>query len=203
MLGAREIVPGYYELRLRASPPPRGWRAGHEIQLRTEAGPARHYTVWRAEPDEITVLADTAGGGPGASLVRSLAAGAEVPVSAGPYTSLRQNGSRRLYAGDLSALGTIDAYVRGSADHSVVIEAPFAVAGALAECWPGYRFLPTGGDLLSFVESLSAADGLDGAVLLGSAQSIQAWRAALVGRKVVARRAITTKPYWAAGRSGL
>ncbi|MFF4551060.1 hypothetical protein [Streptomyces sp. NPDC001435] len=44
---------------------------------------------------------------------------------------------------------------------------------------------------------------LDSALLLGHAQSIQGQRRVLIDSQVLARRAITTRPYWADGREGL
>ncbi|WP_410655036.1 hypothetical protein [Amycolatopsis sp. lyj-112] len=40
-------------------------------------------------------------------------------------------------------------------------------------------------------------------MLLGHAQSIQDQRRVLVDRRVLPRRAITTRPYWATGKEGL
>ncbi|MEU7144169.1 hypothetical protein ABZ942_32315 [Nocardia sp. NPDC046473] len=70
----------------------------------------------------------------------------------------------------------------------------------LADRWPQYHFLPAAeapGDALQTWLEHAIGEGeftdLDGAVLLGHAQSIQ--RHALIEGQSMPRRAITTRPY--------
>ena len=154
--------------------------------------------------DHIGLLIATDADGPGTAWMRRVRSGAETTLLAGRHRPLREHGSRRLYLGDGSALGTIDAYARD--DSVVVVEVPSDAVAPLAERWPAYRFLPAGpepGDALQdwLDRNTNELTGIDGAVLLGHAQSIQRQRRALAA--VLPRRAITTRPYWATGKVGL
>ncbi|MCX5397851.1 hypothetical protein [Streptomyces sp. NBC_00102] len=235
VLDAQQLAPGFLELTLRASPPPGGWQPGHEIQFRVAPTLSRRYTVRSvggdstgtgtdlragSGPDDkaghgpdgerIRILASTESQGPGSTWVSRLRAGTETVMLAARHRPLRETGSRRLYLGDGSTLGTIDAYARVSEQSLVAIEVPEPAVEALEARWPRYHFLPVAkapGDALFFWLERAAGEGefsrLDGAMLLGHAQSIQRQRAALVDSRILPRRAVTTKPYWATGKAGL
>lgn len=213
VLDISEPGPGFLELDLRADPPRGGWRPGHEVQFRVSPVLARRYTVRTVSGDDagrIGLLVATASEGPGTRWMRRLRVAVETPLLTGPYLSLRQAGTRRLYLGDGSALGTIDAYAQNGDGHVVALEVPAKAVPSLSARWPGYRFLAAtstpGGALRSWLDSAAedgTLDGLEGAVLLGHAQSIQDQRRVLVDRQVLPRRAITTRPYWATGKEGL
>lgn len=205
-----EPAVGFIELELAARPPTGGWQPGHEIQFRVAPTLARRYSVRDVSADGATirVLAATDAAGPGTLWMSTLRPGAHVALLAGPHQPLRQHGARRLYLGDGSALGTIDAYVDGGGTSTVVIEAPGESLAGLRARWPDYRFLgrtPRPGDALqAWLEArIHTLDGIDGAVLLGHAQSLQRQRGILTAHQALPRRAITTKPYWATGRQGL
>ncbi|MET8054590.1 hypothetical protein ABZU75_44160 [Streptosporangium sp. NPDC005286] len=92
----------------------------------------------------------------------------------------------------------------------MVIEVPSEALTPLGDRWPRYRFLPIegapGNALQTWLEHAAAGGGLagiDGALVLGHAQSIQHQRHALINNQILPRRAITTKPYWATGRQGM
>ncbi|MFD6528910.1 hypothetical protein [Streptomyces sp. NPDC060184] len=163
-----------------------------------------------AEAERIGIIAAMESQGPGSTWVGELRAGAETVLLAGRHRALRETGGRRLYLGDGSALGTIDAYAREDEQSLVAIEVPPPAVETLAARWPRYAFLPVAkapGDALFAWLERAAGEGeftrLDGAMLLGHAQSIQRQRAALVDSRILPRRAVTTKPYWATGKAGL
>ncbi|MEV0265392.1 hypothetical protein AB0I49_29210 [Streptomyces sp. NPDC050617] len=215
VLGVHEPAPGFIELELHATAPPGGWRPGQEIQARVTPTHSRRYsvrTVGGPDCEHITVLATTAAEGPGAAWLRLLRAGSRTTVLAARHRPLRENGTRRLYLGDGCALGTLDAYARNSAAPIVAVEVPADAVAPLAEHRPEYHFLPAigaPGDALqswlerAIIEGEFATTGLDGALLLGHAQSIQRQRRALTDSRTLTRQAVTTKPYWATGKSGL
>ncbi|MEU1087288.1 hypothetical protein ACFYPN_25565 [Streptomyces sp. NPDC005576] len=223
VLDVQQPAPGFLELTLRASAPPGGWQPGHEIQFRVTPTLSRRYTVRTVgttgtntgvsggpEPELISILATTTSQGPGSTWVSRLRPGTETVMLAARHRPLRETGSRRLYLGDGSTLGTIDAYARVDEQSLVAIEVPEPAVEALEARWPRYHFLPitkAPGDALFFWLERAAGEGefarLDGAMLLGHAQSIQRQRAALVDSRILPRRAITTKPFWATGKAGL
>lgn len=214
VLGVHEPALGFLELELHAAAPPGGWRPGHEIQFRVAPTLGRRYTVRTVrgpDAEHIGILAATDTTGPGTTWLRHLRAGSRTTVLAGRHRPLREHGTRRLYLGDGCALGTLDAYARSSEAPIVTVEVPADAVAALAERWPRYHFLPAGqapGDALqSWLErAVGIAEeftDLDGALLLGHAQSIQRQRRVLIDSQNLPRRAITTRPYWATGREGL
>ncbi len=213
VLRTDRIAPDFLEVEFRADPPAGGWQPGHEVQVRATPTEGRRYNVRTVEAsDRITILAVLHGDGPGARWLQRLHPGAETTLLAGRHVPLRLGGTRRLFIGDGSALGTLDAYA--SADvhaPAVVIETPSASVDQLRSRWPRYRFVPAladdpGATIRAWLdETLSREDRVevDGALLLGHAQSIQGQRQALVSAGILDRRAITTRPYWATGRTGL
>jgi NADPH-dependent ferric siderophore reductase len=213
VLGIDEPAAGFLEVELRAAAPYGGWRPGHEIQFRVAPTLARRYTVRTVggpDAERIGILVATDAAGPGTTWIRHLRVGAEATVLAGWHRPLREHGTRRLYLGDGSALGAIDGYARDGDEPIVTVEVPADAVAPLADRWPRYRFLPAAaapGDALQAWLEHAAGDGelasLDGALLLGHAQSIQRQRRALVDGRILPRRAITTKPYWATGKAGL
>jgi NADPH-dependent ferric siderophore reductase len=215
LLATEQIGPDFLELQFHAEQPPGGWQAGHEVQVRATPTEGRRYNVRTVNaPDHITVLAVLHGEGPGARWLQSLHPGMETTLLAGRYVPLRLTGTRRLFIGDGSALGTLDAHGATESDsHAsiVVIEAPPASLAQLRGRWTDYRFLPAspgepGAATDVWIERTLCQGGLtdvDGALLLGHAQSIQRQRRALVAGEVLDQRAITTRPYWATGKTGL
>lgn len=205
-----EPAAGFIEVELDADPPRGGWQPGHETQFRVDKTLGRRYTVSSVSEDgrTIRILAATDAAGPGTTWIRRLEVGSEVALLAGPHLPLRQHGSHRLYLGDSSALGTIAACVGTATSAVAVLEVPTEAVSPLVARWPSYRFVPRadrpGNALQAWLEShLGTLAHIDGAVLLGHAQSLQRQRRALIGQLLLARRAITTKPYWATGRQGL
>ncbi|WP_432834044.1 hypothetical protein [Dactylosporangium sp. CA-092794] len=211
VLGVHEPAAGFLELDLRAAAPPGGWHPGHEIQFRVAPTLGRRYTVHAVSgPERIAILVTIHAAAPGTTWIRRLRAGTETTVLAARHRPLRATGTRRLYLGDGSALGTIDAYARPGDDSVVAVEVPPDAVSPLAARWPRYRCLPAAaapGDALQswLARAADAGElaGLDGAVLLGHAQSIQRQRRALIDAQILPRRAITTRPYWATGKEGL
>ncbi|GLU48266.1 hypothetical protein Nans01_26170 [Nocardiopsis ansamitocini] len=213
VLHLHEPAPGFLELELHATAPSGGWHPGHEVQFRVAPTLGRRYTVRTVggpESEHIGIIAATGAEGPGTAWLRGLKAGAETTVLAGRHRPLREHGPRCLYLGDGCALGTLDVHARSGNGAVVAVEVPADAVTALAARWPRYHFLPAveapGDTLQSWLERAIADDeftDLDGAVLLGHAQSIQRQRHALVDAQNLPRRAITTKPYWATGRQGL
>ncbi|RZD71121.1 hypothetical protein C0Q60_31355 [Streptomyces albidoflavus] len=215
LLDASEPAPGFLELELHAEPPPGSWHPGHEIQIRATPTQGRRYTVRAvgvtdSGSERITVLAATEADGPGTMWMRRLRVGSRATLLAGRHRPLREHGSRRLYLGDGCALGTLDAYAQGGNAPMVTVEVPAEAVGPLTDRWPQYRFLPAtgapGDALQTWLEQAVGDDevsNLDGAVLLGHAQSIQRQRRLLTDSLHLPRQAITTKPYWATGRAGL
>lgn len=206
-------APGYIEIALHSPPPAGGWQPGHEVQFRVTPTLSRRYTVNAVhgrDGDEISILVATEAEGPGTRWIRDLRVGAAVSVLSGRHRALRQIGHQRLYLGDSCTLGALDAYASSSPVAIVVLEVLPAAVAPLSERWPNYRFLPAtaqpGGALTNWLE-LSHDEGilanLDGALLLGHAQSIQQQRNILVERLALPRQAITTRPYWADGKQGL
>ncbi|MBS2546931.1 hypothetical protein KGQ19_08610 [Catenulispora sp. NL8] len=213
VLRTERIAPDFLELEFRADPPAGGWQPGHEVQVRATPTQGRRYNVRTVDaPDRITVLAVLHGDGPGARWLQSLHPGTETTLLASRYVSMRLTGTHRLLIGDGSALGTLDAYATaGRHPSTVVIEAPSASVDRLRGRWPHYRFVPAFADDPGAMtrawldETLRREDlaDVDGALLLGHAQSIQGQRQALVGAAILDRNAITTRPYWATGKTGL
>ncbi|MFI6341286.1 hypothetical protein [Streptomyces sp. NPDC050535] len=213
VLDVRELAPGFIELELCAAAPPGGWHPGHEIQFRVAPTLGRRYTVRTVggpDSEYIGILAATDAAGPGTAWIRRLRAGSRMTLLAGRHRPLRAGGTRRLYVGDGCALGTLDACAQGADAPIVAVEVPADAVAALADRWPRYRFLPAreapGDALQSWLErALGGAEfaDLDGALLLGHAQSVQRQRRALTDNGHLTRRAITTKPYWATGKEGL
>ncbi|MGC5015810.1 hypothetical protein ACLQ2R_34040 [Streptosporangium sp. DT93] len=211
VLDLSEPAPGFVHVELRAEAPPGGWRPGHEIQIRATPTQGRRYTVRTVndhDPEHITILAAPHTDGPGAHWIRLLHAGTEFTLLTGRHRPLREPGTRRLYLGDGCTLATIDAHAAGH--HTTVIEVPPDAQRPLADRWPHHHFVPAqqapGDALQAWLEHATANDtltGIDGAVLLGHAQSIQRQRHALLDSGLLSRRAITTKPYWATGKHGL
>lgn len=208
-----EVAPGFLEVGFQAEIPPGGWQPAHEVQVRATPVDGRRYTVREvdpASPDHIRVLAALDAGGPGTTWLRSLHRGAEEILLGARFVPLRRHGSRRLYLGDGSALGTFDAYAQETPDRIVVVEVPQEAVDGLSKRWPDYRFLPAreepGDAAQEWIERTFGGEdrpSIDGALLLGHAQSIQRQRAALLALDVLDRRAVSTKPYWSTGRAGL
>ncbi|MEV7425736.1 MULTISPECIES: hypothetical protein [unclassified Streptomyces] len=220
LLDIRAPAPGFLELELHAAAPPGGWHPGHEIQVRVTPTLGRRYTVRTVggpDSEHISILAATEAQGPGTAWIRRLHAaracgdGAHrTVVLAGRHRPLREHGTRRLYLGDGCALATLDACAQGGDAPIVAVEVPADAVAPLADRWPRYHFLPAAeapGDALQTWLERAVREGafmdIDGAVLLGHAQSIQRQRRALTDSQNLPRRAITTKPYWATGRAGL
>ncbi|MEU7044751.1 hypothetical protein AB0A77_27340 [Streptomyces varsoviensis] len=221
VLDVREPAPGFLELELRAEAPSGGWQPGHEVQFRITPSLTRRYTVRTVggpDSEHISILAATEAAGPGTAWLRSLRVGDRITALAARYWPLREHGTRRLYLGDGCSLGTLDAYAQrgaasvGAVTVAVAVEVPAPAVAPLAERWPEYRFLPAGdspGDALqswlerALHEGEFKGSGLDGALLLGHAQSIQRQRRTLTDSQALSRRAITTKPYWSTGKTGL
>lgn len=213
VLDLREPASGFLELELHAAPPPGGWQPGHEIQFRVTPTQGRRYTVRTVngqDPEHICILAATAAAGPGTAWIRGRRTGDRLTVLAGRHRPPRQSGTRLLYLGDGCALGTLDAYARSSETPIVAVEVPAGAVETLAGRRPRYHFLPAaqvpGDALQSWLEQgigNGELEDLDGALLLGHAQSIQRQRRALIASRTLERRTITTKPYWADGKEGL
>lgn len=207
-------APGFVELELAADAPPGGWHPGHEIQFRVAPTLGRRYTVRTVigspDSESIGILVDTAPSGPGATWISRLQPGDVMTLLAGRHRSSLRNGARRLCLGDGSSLGTLDAYGHGNPRADVVIEARPEALPHLALRWPKYRFVPTvgapGDAMQSWLETAIVAGQLsdiDGAWLLGHAQSIQRHRKTLIEELGMARRSVTVRPYWADGKHGL
>ncbi|MEU2877669.1 hypothetical protein [Streptomyces sp. NPDC007070] len=213
LLDIGEPAPGFLELDMHAEPPPGGWHPGHEIQIRATPTQGRRYTVRTVgvtDPQRIGILVATEAEGPGTTWMRRLRVGSRTTVLAGRHRPLREHGTRLLYLGDGCALGTLDACAQGRDTPIVAVEVPADAVEPLADRWPRYRFLSAaeapGDALRSWLERAVGNDELkniDGAVLLGHAQSIQRQRRMLTDGLNLPRRAITTRPYWATGRAGL
>jgi NADPH-dependent ferric siderophore reductase len=208
----RDCAPGFLDLRIRAEPPGGGWQPAHEIEFRVAPTLARHYTVSRVDDEGvIAVLVDTTADGPGTWWIEALRPAAEVSVIAMKHRPRSLPGARRLYLGDGSALGAIDAHATAATERpTVVVEVRPAAAPVLRGQYPGYTFLATAGEPGSVLDDWltgAIADGslseVDGAVLLGHAQSLQRQRRRLVHSGVLGRRAITVQPYWSTGKDGL
>jgi NADPH-dependent ferric siderophore reductase len=212
VLDSIESAPGFLTLVLTVPAPRGGWQPAHEIQFRVTPRDGRRYTVQAVDErdtDRITLLIGPDTGGPGSAWTRRLELDQQKTALVAPYAPIRQHGTRRLYLGDSSALGTIAALAR-NVDMPVAIEIPAASAPSLRSQWPEFRFVPAGktpGDALQrwLEQSLDAGElaDIDGAVLLGHAQSLQRQRNALLAHQAVGRKHITTKPYWANGKRGL
>ncbi|MER5455632.1 hypothetical protein ABT008_12705 [Micromonospora sp. NPDC002389] len=208
-----EPFPGFLDVSLRADPPQGGWHPTQELQFRVTPTRSRRYNVRTVDPghaDRIGLLIATRATGPGTTWAKQLRAGAETTILAGRHIPLRLPGTRRLYLGDSSALGTIDALTHDRTGHLVAVEVPPAAVAALAQRWPRHHFIPAtplpGDALQHWLDATTDAgtlDGIDGALLLGHAQSLQRQRRHLLQHQVLPRRAIVTKPYWATGREGL
>jgi NADPH-dependent ferric siderophore reductase len=213
VLGVQQPAPGFLEVELRAAPPPGGWHLGHEIQFRVSPTQGRRYsvrTVGGSEAETIGILVATQATGPGKAWVRRLCTGTETTALAGRHRPLREHGARRLYLGDGSALGVIDAYARSGDDPTVTIEVPAQAVAPLTERWPRYRFLSavdTPGATLQGWLACAIAEGelgdVGGALLVGHAQSIQRQRRALVDGQILQRHSITAKSHWATRKEGL
>jgi NADPH-dependent ferric siderophore reductase len=213
VLAVTEPAPGFLEIKLHADPPAGGWHPGHEIQFRVTPTEGRRYTVHTVSgthEDLIDILVATDANGPGTDWIRALRPGAEIILLASRYVPLRGETNSRLYLGDGSTLGTIDAYARSDHDARAVIEAPQHAITSLAHNFPRIRFvhaMGTPGDALQQWLHAAVEDGslahLAGVHLLGHAQSIQRQRRTLLDEQVFDRRAISSRPYWATGRRGL
>ncbi|MFE9248877.1 hypothetical protein [Streptomyces sp. NPDC007088] len=213
LLTTERIGPDFLQLDFHADPPPGGWRPGHEVQVRATRNEGRRYTVREVGgPERITILATLHGDAPGTRWLQSLHPGAQTTLLAGRHVPLKPAGTRHLFIGDGSALGTFDAYAATTTHPpTVVVEAPPASVAQLRGRWPHYFFLaalagePGATTRTWLEETLRRAElaGIDGALLLGHAQSIQHQRQALLGADVLDKHAITTRPYWATGKTGL
>lgn len=213
VLDVREPAAGLLEVVLSADAPPGGWHPGHEIQFRVSPTLGRRYTVRSTTSttfDQIEVLASTEAAGPGSAWLQSLRMGQDITVLAGRHRPLPLAGMSRLYLGDGSSLGTIDAYARSDVDPIVAIEVPPDAVDALLTRWPTYHFVARAGApgdaMQAWLEAAIRAGSLSSitsTVLLGHAQTIQRQRHALVASETQARRNVITKPYWADGKSGL
>ncbi len=215
VLSVDHIAPDFLEVHFWAEPPPGGWQPGHEVQVRATPTQGRRYTVRRVDDaDRITLLAALHGDGPGTRWFRALRPGVGTVLLAGRHLPLRLCGTRRLFLGDGSALGTFDAYHNNELSPVapvVALEVPAESAEHLRNRWPDYLFIPAHADrpgaaaqswLKETLHENTTAN-FDAALLLGHAQSIQNQRRILITSKALDRHAITTRPYWATGRTGL
>ncbi|WP_433217971.1 hypothetical protein ACQP00_11185 [Dactylosporangium sp. CS-047395] len=187
-------APGFLELALRCAAPPGGWQPGHEVQFRVTPTQGRRYTVRTVDGERIGLLIANAAGGPGSAFMRALRPGTETTVLTGRHRPMREPGTRRLYLGDGSALGTIDALAGPGA--VVVVAVGGDAVAPLARRFQGYHFGPH-----AWREHLG--DSFDGAVLLGHAQTVQVQRKALIEGGILPRRAVAVRAYWADGKTGL
>ncbi|WP_433058583.1 hypothetical protein [Dactylosporangium sp. CS-033363] len=194
VLAVREPAPGFLELELHSAAPPGGWQPGHEVQFRVTPTQGRRYTVRTVAGERIGLLIATEADGPGTAFMRGLRPGMRTTVLTGRHRPMREPGTRRLYLGDGSALGTIDAIAHPGA--VVVVALAESAIAPLASRFHTYHF-----GAHAWREHLG--DGFDGAVLLGHAQTIQVQRRALIEGGILTRRAIAMRPYWADGKTGL
>ncbi|WP_431036395.1 hypothetical protein ACQYWQ_20240 [Streptomyces sp. P6-2-1] len=208
----RAPAPGFLEVEMDAEAPPGGWHPGHEVQFRVTPTQGRRYTVRSVSgPDarRIGLLAATAADGPGTDFLRRLRPGDRTTVLAGRHRPLRERGARRLYTGDASALGTLDALAGGGSSPTVVVEVPARAAAWVAETRPAFHVLAAapdpGAELLRRLERElreGAFTEVDGAVLLGHAGTVQRARRTLLAAGLD-RGACTVRAYWAEGKRGL
>ncbi|GAB99692.1 hypothetical protein GONAM_10_01630 [Gordonia namibiensis NBRC 108229] len=215
VLATEQIAPDFLEVEFRAEPPPGGWQPGHEVQVRATRTEGRRYTVHGVvDAQRITILTVLHGDAPGTRWLRALRPGTEITLLAGKHVAARLPGTRLIFLGDGSALGTFNAHTavgHGAVTTTTVIEAPPGSVAALSDRCPGYRILPALDDEPGATTQAWLDDALrngdladvDGALLLGHAQSIQQQRRALITGTTLDRRAITTRPYWATGKAGL
>lgn len=208
-----DLAPGFLEITLRADAPTGEWHPGHEIQFRVTPTEGRRYTVHTvsgANRDCISIIAATDADGPGTRWLRALQPDTKIILLAGRYAPLRGDKDSRLYLGDGSTLGAIDAYTRTTPNALAVIEVPEHAITSLTQRFPRTHFVGATGDpgdsLQTWLQTAletNALAHLAGAHLLGHAQSIQRQRRALLDEQIFDRRAISSRPYWATGRHGL
>lgn len=188
----------------------RRWTPGQEVEFRVADREFRHYTPTVVDPDAgvVEVLFADHGDGPGAAWARALAPGDDVGVM-GPAGGIRGRiTDRRLLLGDASTLGLFACFA--AFGHGAVlgaVEVPAGDVEAAAALVPDLHVLPAAADpgvaLHEWTISHYVADPRrDQAYLVGHAQTIQALRTQLRAQGMP-RAAITTKPYWATGRTGL
>lgn len=206
-----EPAPGFLDIEFHVEAPSGGWKPGHELQIMATTTEARRYTAYRVlEPDRIRVLVALDANGPGTAWMHQLRSGRVVTLVAAKHRPLRVHGDRPLLLGDGSSLGTFEAYAEASRAPRVVLEVPPESVAPLREHWPTYELLPAdttpGTATQRWLDEALVQDdlaGIDGALLLGHAGSIQLQRRALIANGILDRRSVTTKPYWATGKKGL
>lgn len=196
----RECAPGFLDLRIQAEAPTGGWQPAHEIGFRVAPALVRHYAVSRVDDEGvIAVLVDTGANGPGTHWIRALRPGEAIMVIIRRHRPLSLPGRRRLYLGDGSALGAIDAHATAATERpTVVIEVQPAAVPRLRGQYPGYTFLAIGEEPGAVVNDwLTSADlsEVDGAVLIGHARPLERLRRRLVRSGALGRRSISVRPY--------
>ncbi|WP_216899222.1 siderophore-interacting protein [Nocardia alni] len=212
---AERISPHFLTVDLRVEPLKSGWKAGQDIQFRIDNNTFRHYSVMAVDEagTAISVLFHLGADGPGSRWAAALDVGREVVVL-GMNTPVPSRQGNHLYLGDGSAVGTIRGLVNRAAGQdthgpaSGAVEAPVEDRSALVDLLPGIEILPAatipGAAVAEWIEAtLDEAVRYDAASLFGHAQSIQRQRRILLTRAGLARKAISTKPYWATGKTGL
>lgn len=181
---------------------------GTHFGIRVSDKDFRHYTVFDTRPDRLRCIIDLASGGPGAHWASNLAGGTVVPVLAPGGKLTATTGPHIVIAGDATAIASLRLVQQESRSKLCALEVHPNDVAAASELVPHATVLAAtadpGAGISDWLRSvLDSHSTIQGAFLVGHAQSITRHRTFIRARTDLERKQIRTQAFWATGRAGL
>lgn len=181
---------------------------GTHFGIRVNNRDFRHYTVFDTRPDHLRCIIDLASGGPGAHWASELGVGTVVPLLAPGGKLAAPTAPRIVIAGDATAIASLRLVQQESQSTLFALEVHPNDVAAVAELAPQATILAAtaepGAPIDSWLRSVLNSDpNMQGACLVGNAQSITRQRALIRANTDLDRKQIRTQAFWASGRAGL
>jgi len=186
-----------------ALPPP-----GTHFGIRVNDRDFRHYTVFDSQPDQLRCIIDLASGGPGSHWASGLGVGTVVPLLAPGGKLATPIAPRIVIAGDATAIASLRLVQHESQSTLFALEIHPNDVAAAAELVPQARILAASTEPGAQIDSwlrfvLDSEPNIQGAYLVGHAQSITRQRTLIRANTNLDRKQIRTQAFWASGRAGL
>lgn len=183
--------------------------AGTHFGIRVSDRDFRHYTVYSVDAEELRIVIDLRGGGPGAKWAESLHPGDELQILVPGGMMRRVGPGTPLILGDATAIATLRAFKKRYPTAVAAIEVDGtdvkAANGLLSHDVEVLPALSTPGSAGAqwLARTFDAPNRIGGVHLAGHAQSLQRWRRTVRERATIDRHDVVTQAHWADGRTGL